>query len=59
MFKFIERINPFTLVALLVIGVFVYIFVTVFFESKYLTFTAEEQIQTQKEVSFGILSSYL
>lgn len=59
MFKFIEKVNPFSLVALLVIGVFVYIFVSVFFENRYLTFTTEDQIQTQKEVVFGLLSSYL
>ncbi len=52
-------IDPYTLVAFLVIGVSVYICTTVYFYSRYTVFTSEEQADTQNQSDFGYLSNFL
>ncbi len=52
-------IDPYALVALLVMGVSVYICITVYFYSHYIVFTSEEQIEVQKQSEFGYLAKFL
>ena len=52
-------IDPYALMALLVMGVSVYICITVYFYSHYIVFTSEEQIEAQKQSEFGYLANFL
>ncbi len=51
--------DPFVVMALLVIFVCSYIFVSVYFGHTYSTFTTEEQVRETSQAEFGILANYL
>lgn len=52
-------LDPYVVMALLVIGVCSYIFISVYFGHSYSTFTTEDQIQEATQADFGILANYL
>lgn len=51
--------DPFALIAISVIGVCAFIFITVYFNHAYVTFTSEEDIEQSIDSEFGILATYL
>ncbi len=52
-------LDPFAVIALLVIGVCTHIFISVYFGHAFSTFTTEEEIEQAIQTEFGILANYL
>ncbi len=52
-------LDPFTIVALLFLGVCAYIVYSVYFQNHVTIFTTDEQIEESKSVEFGFFAQYL